>query len=137
LALGLGLWGSRLSGELDETRAALEQQRVAASLLAEPGVRTASLRPGAVAGRLVVAPDGRAVLVVAGLDRAPSGKAYELWVVARGTPSPAGLFAGGEETEVVSVQGDVPEGSVVAVTIEDEGGAQAPSTDPIAVSQPV
>jgi anti-sigma-K factor RskA len=128
VALGLGLWASRLSGDLDEARSALD-------VLADPDARTVALQTGA--GRLVVDPDGRAVLVLGGLQQAPSGKTYEVWVVEDGTPAPAGLFSNTSKGEPVGVDGTVDEGDVVAVTIEDAGGAAAPSTEPIVASEPV
>src|SRR5688572_17551973 len=78
VALAFGLWGSSLSSELDESRAALERERAAAAVLADPDARSVALVDGD--GRLVVGADGEAVLVVEGLGPAPSGKTYELWV---------------------------------------------------------
>ena len=52
VALALGLWAAGLSSDLDETRAALERERAAAAVLADPDARTVALQEGA--GRLVV-----------------------------------------------------------------------------------
>ena len=52
-------------------------------------------------------------------------------------PRPVGIFEGGEGTCVVPVEQPVPAGSVVAVTVEADGGVEAPTTDPFAVAQPV
>ena len=68
VALAVGLWASNLSGELDETRAALERERAAAAILVDPDAQSVALQAGD--GRLVVNADGRAVLVLA---RARSG----------------------------------------------------------------
>lgn len=135
IALGLGLWSARLSGELDDARTALEQQREAAAVLANPEARAIALTKGQ--GRLVVDPDGRAVLVLGGLSPAPAGKTYEIWVVEGDAPVPAGLFAGQEDAELVSVEGAVDKGNVVAVTIEDAGGVDAPTTAQVITSDPV
>ena len=59
--------------------AALEQQRVAAAILADPNARTVALTNGQ--GRLVVDENGRAVLVLGDMGPAPAGKTYEVWVV--------------------------------------------------------
>jgi anti-sigma-K factor RskA len=126
VALALGFVAIRLSGDLDETRSALE-------ILQDPDARTVALQTGT--GRLVVDPDGRAVLVLGGLEPAPAGKTYEVWVVEGETPVPAGLFPGGER--VVHVDGTVDEGDVVAVTVEDAGGAQAPTPPLVVASEPV
>lgn len=127
VALAAGLWATRLSGELDETRSAL-------ALLADPGARTIDLRAGD--GRLVVGPDGRALLLLPGLDPAPAGKTYEVWIVASGPPRPAGLFSGRDAVDVVAVDGPVEPGAVVAVTVEDAGGVPAPTSDPVVASAP-
>jgi anti-sigma-K factor RskA len=130
--VAVGFWALRLASDLDDTRSALERQREAAAVLADPSARTVAFEAGT--GRLVVTDDGRAALLVSGLDRAPSGKTYEMWVIEGGTPAPAGLFAGDERA--VPVEGTVDTGDVVAVTIEDEGGATTPNLPPIAASKP-
>jgi anti-sigma factor RsiW len=134
VALGIGVWGVQLSNELDDTKTALEREREAAAIVADPDARTIALEAGN--GRLVVAPDGRAALVLAGLDPAPAGKTYEMWVIEGETPAPAGLFPGSEGAELVPVEGTVDAGDVVAVTIEDEGGATTPRLPPIVASEP-
>jgi anti-sigma factor RsiW len=134
VALAIGLWAAQLSSELDETRTALERERAAAAVLADPAARTVSLAAGE--GRLVVADDGRAALVLDDLDRAPSGKTYVLWIIEDGTPTAAGAFPGRDGTDLVALDGVVDEGDVVAVTIED-GPVEAPATDPIVASEPV
>lgn len=135
VALAVGLWATRLTNELDDARLALERERVAAVVLADPAARTVALQAGD--GRLVVDPDGRAVLVLDGLDPAPQGKVYELWIVESGTPRPAGLFPGRDGLDVFGLEGTVGTGDVVAVTIEKKSGVKKPSTKPIVASQPV
>ena len=135
---GIGLWASSLSSELDETRAALARAQAAAQLLVDPAAQTVALQQGT--GRLVVDADGQAVLVVEGLEQAPAGKTYELWIVPGGdiaAASPAGLFPGRDGTEVVRLDGTVTAGDVVAVTVEAAAGADAPTTQPIVASDPV
>jgi anti-sigma factor RsiW len=136
VALGIGIWAASLSSDLDETRAALERERAAAAVLADPDARTVALQEGE--GRLVVDEDGRAVLVVDGLAPAPAGKTYEMWVAApEGAPQPAGLFPGEDERDVVPVDGIVEPGQVVLVTLEPAGGVDAPTSEPILGSMPV
>ena len=138
VALGIGLWASNLSSELDETRAALARAQAAAQLLVDPAAQTVALQQGT--GRLVVDADGQAVLVVEGLEPAPAGKTYELWIVPGGdiaAASPAGLFPGRDGTEIVGLEGTVTPGDVVAVTVEAAAGADAPTTQPIVASDPV
>lgn len=134
VALAVGVWALQLSSDLDETREALERARAAAAVLADPDARTVSLSAGE--GRLVVADDGRAALVLDGLDEAPTGKTYALWIVEDGTPEAAGLFPGSDDTDLVALDGTVDEGDIVAVTLED-GPVDAPQSEPIVASEPV
>jgi anti-sigma factor RsiW len=136
VALAIGLWASDLSSQLDETRATLERQQAAAQVLGDPDARPVRLAEGE--GRLVVTPDGQAVLVVDGLGPAPAGKTYEMWVVSHGgNPQRAGLFPGHDGRDVVPVDGAVEAGQVVLVTVEDEGGVDAPTSEPILGTLPV
>lgn len=127
VAIGLGLHAAGLSNDLDDARATL-------AILGSPDARQIELAAGR--GRLVVR-GSDAVLVLAGLERAPAGKDYQAWIVEGGTPRSAGTFEG--DTQVVRIAGAVPTGAVVAVTVEDEGGSTTdkPTTTPIAASNPV
>ena len=133
VAIGLGIWASQLSGDLDSTRAALDVQQRAAEVVADPSARTVSLESGT--GRLVVAPDGRAALVLSGLDPAPAGRTYEVWVIGEdASPQRAGLFRGREGADLVGVERPVGPGAVVAVTLEKAGGVDAPTRSPVVQS---
>jgi anti-sigma-K factor RskA len=135
VAIGLGIWAVQLSNDLDSTRAALGQQRDAAAILADPSAQTIALQKGT--GQLVVAQDGRAALALSGLDPAPSGKTYEIWVIAgSNAPEPSGLFPGHEGADLVTINRMVGSGDVVAVTIEKAGGVKKPTQAPIVASQP-
>ena len=90
VAVAVGIWAGGISDELDSTREALERERQAAAVLADPTARSVAV--SGAEGRLVVTDAGRAVLVLDGLDDAPSGKTYEVWVIEGDTPAPAGLF---------------------------------------------
>jgi anti-sigma factor RsiW len=138
VALGVGFWASDLSSRLDETRAALERERAAARVLVDPSARSVSLQAGQ--GRLVVNQQGEAVLVLHGVDPAPAGKTYEMWIVPGGdivAANRAGLFPGRDGSELERLDGTVRAGDVVAVTIEPAGGVDAPTSAPIIASDPV
>lgn len=128
LALALGIYSISISRELD-------RQRSATSVLEDPSARSVSLQAGT--GRLVVAPDGEAVLVLGGLTPAPSGKTYEVWIVQGRSALPAGLFRGREGADLVRVDGALETGDVVAVTLEQAGGVDAPTSPPVVASSPV
>jgi anti-sigma-K factor RskA len=78
-------------------------------------------------GNLIVAGD-EATLVVC-LEQPPSGKTYEAWVIEGDTPRPAGLFPGGCRS--VPLEERVASGNTVAVTLENQGGVDAPTTEPL------
>jgi anti-sigma factor RsiW len=127
VAIGLGLWAARLSNDLDSARETN-------GIVGDPDARNIALKAGD--GRLVVVPDGRAVLALSGLDPAPSGKTYEIWVIHGNTPARAGLFPGREGAELVRLDRTVGSGDVVAVTVEKASGVNAPTTTPIVASEP-
>ncbi len=135
VALAVSLWATQLSGDLDDSRLALERERQAAAVLADPSARTVSLEAGE--GRLVVDDGGRAVLVLDGLNPAPKGKTYELWIMEGEDASPAGLFRGRDGLDWVRLDGTVDTGDVVAVTLEEAGGVEVLANDPIVASAPV
>ncbi len=74
-------------------------------------------------GALLVTPSGEAVLVVRGLPPTPAGKAYEVWVVARGRAMKAGILRG----SMVELSRTVPPKGRVAVTVEQAGGSEVPT----------
>jgi anti-sigma-K factor RskA len=134
VALLHGLWGASAVRDRDDARSALDRERAVAAVLADPDARTVSLETGD--GRLVVDDDGGAVLVLDGTGPAPEGKTYEVWVSDGSAPVRAGLFDGANARDVVPVEQTVDSGSRVLVTVEPAGGVDAPTTDPIVVSQP-
>lgn len=123
-AIVLGLWGSSLSGKLDSRNAAL-------GVLSDPAAKR---MPLGTASQVVVAPDGRAV-VVSGLARAPDGKTYELWVIDNKKARPAGLFREGGTGSPVLLGRNVPRGAQVGLSLERAGGRRDHPTTIIGVTQ--
>lgn len=117
VAIAVGIWANGVANERDELRA-----------LGEPAAQVIELPSHE--GRLFVAPGGEATLVVEH-DPPPQGKAYAAWVIQEGEPRPAGLFEGGRQ--VVRLERPVPPGASVAVTVEDDGGVDEPTTEPLYV----
>ena len=128
-AIALGIWGASLSGQLDELRGDLAGSDEVLAVLSDPSARHLALT--GADGRVVISETGRAALVLSNLDRAPEGKTYEIWVIADGTPLPAGLFDGADTRTVVAVTRPVPDDAVVAVTLENEGGVDVPTGSPL------
>jgi anti-sigma factor RsiW len=125
-AIVLAVWASSLSSSLDTKNAAL-------AVLSN----TASKRmPLGTASQVVVAPDGRAV-VVSGLSRAPNGKTYELWVLDGKSVQPAGLFTQGTRGTPVVLRRRVPKGAQVGLSLERSGGRTDHPTTIVGVSPPL
>ena len=128
-ALALGIWAFSLSSSLADEREALDRSEQAVSVLAQEGSSRIPLE--GANGFLVVNEDGEGSLVVFGLESAPTDKTYEAWVIEGDEPTPAGLFRGGEPQTVVELTAPVPEGALVAVTLERSGGVQQPQSEPV------
>jgi anti-sigma-K factor RskA len=118
IAIAFGVRSASLSEDLDEARTAV-------AVLADPAGRSVPLE--GANGRLVVDSKGAAALVVQGLPAAPKGKTYEAWVIREGRPRPAGLFEGDDERDLVLLDETVADEATVAVTLEADGGVDAPT----------
>jgi hypothetical protein len=107
-----------------------------AAVLAAPDARRVAARAGGVGQAEVVVSGqrGRAVFVASGLAPAPAARTYQLWVVDRSGPRPAGLLevpAGGRVTRLLD--GRVAGSEQVAMTVERRGGAARPTSEPVVV----
>lgn len=118
-ALAVGVWATSVSRDLDDARHEL-------ALLADPNARTFETAAGEAS--LVVTPAGNAALVVRKLAPAPPGRDYEIWVFENGVPQRAGLF---ERPGVALLTRPVAPGQMVAVTLEKDGGVDAPTGTPL------
>ena len=119
VAVALGIWSLGLSRDLDHANSVV-------SVLSDPNARVHETAGGEA--NLVVTPTGRAALVVRMLAPAPAGKDYEIWVIEDGVPERAGLF---QEPGVTMLSRKVAPGQTVAVTLEPDGGVDAPTSDPL------
>jgi len=135
LAIGSAIWAASLTRTLDSTRDARDQANRALAVVSDPTAQRLPLK--GASGSLVVGRSGDAALIVNQLDTAPSGKTYEAWVIQDGMPRRAGTFAGGGDTSVVPLDHPVPKGASVAVTIEKNGGVDAPQGRAVLSTQPV
>ena len=127
LALALGIFAFLWALDGSSAAAAARDSGRALGLLSKPSTERVPLAGSQGALVLAVGSGGRAVLVLRGLEPAPSGKTYEAWVLgaAGGAPDPAGLFSGDER--VVELAHPVPVGASVAVTLEDAVGSDTPT----------
>jgi anti-sigma-K factor RskA len=96
-------------------------------------------RPDTQVVRADVEGGGRAVAVITAdetiftaqdLPPLREDRAYQLWVVAEGSPSSAGVLAAHEGSVSAEVD-QLPDGAVLALTIEPAGGSTQPTTTPI------
>jgi len=94
--------------------------------------------PAPPRGRIWVHPQRGVLLLASRLPQAPAGKAYEMWIVPKaGAPIAAGLFQSNQQGEAMHVWPqtvDLAAAGAVAVTLESEGGAPAPTTTPLIVA---
>jgi anti-sigma-K factor RskA len=133
-AIGLGIWAATLSHSLDRQRSARASEARAMQIYLDPASTKIALRGGS--GTLAVDPTGQGALVVRNLPAAPSGKTYEAWVIVPGAkPARAGTFPGGGGTTMVPLDQSVPQGAVVAATVERAGGVDRPTQTPIFSAQ--
>lgn len=89
-------------------------------------------------GRLqvVASPESGAGAILAnGMNEAPTGHAYQLWLITEDEEAlPAGFLRVGEDGHGEQVmRGDMDGVVAVGITVEPEGGSNEPTTDPIAV----
>jgi anti-sigma-K factor RskA len=110
-AIVLAVWGSNLSSSRD-------RQAEIAHVLATG--KSHYMGPAEV----IVGADRNAV-VIADTDPAPNGKTYELWVIKGDLVRPAGLFTDGKS--IVLLNGRVPNGAHVGISIEKSGGVDKPT----------
>jgi anti-sigma-K factor RskA len=116
VAIGLGVWAASLHDQL--------------------GQRPEAVRVNGADASVIITPENEATLIVRSLASAPSGKTYEAWVIEGDKPLPAGTFTGGGRVAFALTR-TVPDGAIVAVTLERAGGVERPTTNPLFASEPV
>ena len=118
-ALALGLWATTLSSDLDDARGEL-------AVLSDPNAQTHETGDGEAS--LVVTPTGDAALVVRELDAAPGGQGLpDLGL--RGRDAATGRPVRGARRHAVLTRPVT--GAQVAVTLEADGGVEAPTGAPL------
>jgi anti-sigma-K factor RskA len=115
-AIVLAVWATSLSGTASDRLSANARQAQVIEVLSQPDAKRVAL--AGESGQVVVAPTGEAALVLSRLQPAPDGKIYEAWVIRNGKARPAGTFSGGHATIAFPLTRPVPNGSLVAVTVE-------------------
>jgi anti-sigma-K factor RskA len=74
-----------------------------------------------------------AVIVTDGMQEAPAGKVYQLWLMSpEGKFTPAGLMPD-EADQTMLLEGHAANAAAVGITVEPDGGSPQPTTNPIAM----
>jgi anti-sigma-K factor RskA len=122
--------GIALYSQLNDARDSRDAQSALVASLVASGGQVQPLA-GNVQGAVVrTGASGKLVLI--DVPKAADGRTYEAWLIGSDQkPLPAGTFAGGKAV-VVPLEGDAGGKQTVAITVEPEGGSQAPTTKPIA-----
>ena len=126
LNLGLPGQGGRSEGPVD----------MVAAVLSAPDARRIAAKPGPTGQVAVVVSRrrGQAVFEASGLPEVPAARTYQLWVVDRSGPRPAGLVEPGGAGKVTRLlEGRVTGSEQVAMTVERRGGAARPTSEPVVV----
>ena len=83
-------------------------------------------------GKVFVSPSQGVLLIAGNLPPAPSGKAYEMWIVKDGKARAAGTFQSAPDGTALHIQrGSAANTDAVAVTLENEAGADQPTSTPL------
>jgi anti-sigma-K factor RskA len=143
IAVGAGIYALRLQRQVGELQARFDQAQSTTAVLAAPDLARIDLQGEAVA------PDARAralwsrsrglVFTAANLPPAPTGKAYQVWVVTAQAPVSAGLLTTdptGGGTQYYMTPADIAPPLAVAVTLEPSGGVPAPTGERYLVGMP-
>jgi hypothetical protein len=111
------------------------------AILAGPRTIEASfggVQPKPPQGKVFVNPSRGVLLIASNLPRTPADKIYEMWIIPKAAkPVPAGLFQSQDDGNAMHVQPgmvDVSSTAAIAVTVENQAGADQPTTQPLIVA---
>jgi Anti-sigma-K factor rskA len=92
-------------------------------------------RPRPARGKVFLNPSQGVLLIASNLPRTPQGKMYEMWVIPKaGKPVAAGMFQSNTDGSAMHVRPgavDVQATGAIAVTVEDQAGADQPTSTPL------
>lgn len=95
-------------------------------------------RPKPPRGKVFLNPSQGVLLIASNLPPTPQGKTYEMWVIPKaGKPVPAGLFQSNPDGSAINVRAgavDLQSTGAIAVTVENQAGADQPTTTPLIVA---
>jgi anti-sigma-K factor RskA len=135
----LGGWNLLLQGQLSVARTYEQSVAAVLEVASQPGSLTAILTgegADAPAGLAAVAPDGSVRIAMRELPATTGNQVYEAWAIGSdGVPVPIGGFKVGDTGIAYFEGGGAPTqaGIVLALTLEPEPGATAPSSTPVSL----
>jgi hypothetical protein len=128
----------------DQTRtqaAEIVRLTEAFAILSGPSTTEASFggpQPQPPHGKVFVSPSRGVLLIASNLPRTPADKIYEMWIIPKAAkPVPAGLFRSQDDGSAMHVRAgtvDLASTAAVAVTVENEAGADQPTVQPLIVA---
>ena len=132
---------SRMQSQLRQQGGEITRLTEAFAILNGPDTREATFgrgQPQPPRGKVFLNPTQGVLLVATNLPPAPSGKLYEMWVIPKaGNPVAAGMFQSQTDGTAMHIRPgavDVNGTGAVAVTVENESGANQPTTQPLIVA---
>lgn len=133
LVVGVGIGAATLNNYMDRPGAVVALEQIQSADDAQQA--SVTLADGGEATAHWSASVGTAVLVTDGIPAPADGESYELWFVRGETPISAGVIETDDGDATAVLAGDMHEGDVIAVTVEQEGGSPSglPTTDPFIV----
>jgi hypothetical protein len=132
---------TRLRDQVRQQATQIGRLTEAFAILSGPRTIEASfggVQPQPPQGKVFVNPSRGVVLIASNLPRTPADKTYEMWIIPKAAkPVPAGLFQSQDDGNAMHVQPgtvDVPSTAAIAVTVENQPGADQPTTQPLIVA---
>jgi len=134
---------ARLRVELAGQTAQIGRLTQAFAILSGPRTTEASFggaQPRPPQGKVFLNPSRGVLLIATNLPRTAADKIYEMWIIPKGKgarPLPAGLFQSQDDGNAMHVQPgsvDVAAAAAIAVTVENQAGADQPTTTPLIVA---
>lgn len=126
LLVALGAWNVVLMDDLRGMRSELAQNREQPAIRLEGSGEAASARAELVEMR------GKTVLVAEDVPEIPEDRTYQIWLIEGDRPASAGIFDPGPDASAAAVvAGSTGDADAIAVTVEPDGGSEAPTTQPV------
>jgi len=106
-----------------------QYQQIVAALIRDAD--SFSLKGAGGAEAVVADTSEGSLLAAVDLGEAPEDRDYQLWLMKDGVPTPADTFDVSGSVVIVESEHDLSGFDGAAVTVEPEGGSEAPTTEPV------